>query len=185
MRNIDKQQIIIIVVAVISLGGFGVLRYRPLAAKTRSIKAARAQFLTGDEKVKTQARQLPILNAKMEQKKKQIGDYDRKIPFGRRFASLYDEITAVMKKHNLSEQLIQPGRETVGEEISSIPITINCSGGLKDIFEFFRSIESFDRLIRIEDIEMVSELDQDIVAVKAGAIVYYRRQSSTGQENKI
>jgi Tfp pilus assembly protein PilO len=185
MRNIDKQQIIIIVVAVISLGGFGVLRYLPLASKTRSIKAARAQFQIGDEQVKTQARQLPILNARIEQVKQQIGDYNRKIPVGRRFATLYDEITAVMKKHDLSEQLIQPGSETVGEEISSIPISINCSGRLKDVFEFFRSIESFDRVIRIENFEMKSELDQDIVAVKADAIVYYRQKYDGWQENKI
>jgi len=185
MRNIDKQQIIIIVVAVISLGGFGVLRYLPLASKTRSIKTAREQFQTGDEQVKIQARQLPVLNARIEQVKQQVGDYDNKIPFGRRFASLYDEIAAVMKKHNLSEQLIQPGSETVGQEISSIPISIKCSGRLKDVFEFFRSIESFERVIRIEKLEMKSELDQDIVAVKAGAIVYYRQKSSAGQENKI
>ena len=40
-------------------------------------------------------------------------------------------------------------------------------------------------VIRIENLEMVSEPDQDIVAVKAGAIVYYRQKSSAGQENKI
>lgn len=184
MRNIDKQQIIIIVIAVISLGGFGVLRYLPLAGKTRSIKAARAQFKTGNEQVKIQARQLPILNAMIDNIEKQIGDYDRKIPYGRRFATLYDEIAAVMNKHNLSEQLIQPGSETIGSELSSIPITINCSGQLKDIFEFFRSLESFDRVVRIENLQMESKLDQDIVAVTASALVYYRQEPSSGQKDK-
>jgi Tfp pilus assembly protein PilO len=184
MRNIDNQQIIIIVVAIISIGGFGVLRYLPLASKTKSIKAARAEFHSGDDDVKTQARQLPILIARMERTKKQIGNYDRKIPFGRRFATLYDEIADVMKKHNLSEQLIQPGSEVVGTEIASIPISINCSGRLEEVFEFFRSIESFERVIRIENLEMKSELDQDIVDVKAAAVVYYRQRPIAEQGNQ-
>lgn len=185
IRDIDKHQIIIIVVAVISLGGFAVLRYTPLAAKTESIKAARAQYQAGDEQVRTQARKLPIINAKIEKLKLQIGDYESKIPSGRRFAALYDEIAAVMSKHNLSSQSIQPGRETVGKEISSVPISISCSGLLSDVFEFFRSIESFDRLIRIENLQMQSKLNQSIVGVKAVAIVYYRQQPNGRQGNKI
>lgn len=185
MRNIDKQQFIIIIVAVVSLGGFGLLRYLPLAGKTRAIKAAREQFQAGDREVKSQARQIPLLNAKMEQVKSKIGDYDSKIPFGREFASLYDEITDVMKKHNLSDQLIQPGGEIAGNEISTIPISIECSGNLKDIFGFFRSIESFDRLIRIESLEMKSEIEHDIIAVKAGVLVFYRNQYSVDRGNKI
>ena len=185
MKNIDKQQIIIIVVAVISIGGFGVLRYLPLASKTREIKAARTEFLNGDEQVKKQARQLPVLNAKIDKLKEKIGDYDKKIPHGRRFASLYDEIAAVMNKHNLTEQLIQPGVEISGPEISTIPIVLNCSGSLNDIFEFFRSIELFDRLIRIENLEMKSESDQDIVSVKADALVYYRKYLASNQDIRI
>jgi Tfp pilus assembly protein PilO len=185
MRNIDKQQIIIIIVAVITIGGFGVLRYLPLAGKTRAIKAARVQFQNGDQEVKNQARQIPILNAKMEQIKSKIGDYDRKVPSGREFALLYDEITDVMKKHNLSDQLIQPGSESVGNEMSSIPITIECSGNLKDIFGFFRSIESLNRLIRIESLDMKSKIDQDVIEVKAGAVVFYRNEYGSDRGNKI
>jgi Tfp pilus assembly protein PilO len=185
IRNIDKHQIIIIVVAVISLGGFAVLRYIPLADKTESIKAARVQYQAGDEQVRTQARKLPIINAKIEKVKLQIGDYKSKIPSGRRLDMLYYEISAVMSKHNLSEQSIRPGRETAGKEISSIPISISCSGQLSDVFEFFRSIESFDRLIRIENLQMQSKLNQSIVGVKAVAIVYYRQQPNGRQGNKI
>jgi Tfp pilus assembly protein PilO len=184
MRNIDKQQIVIIIIAVVSLGGFGVLRYLPLAGKTRAIKAARAQFQEGDLEVKNQARQIPVLNAKMEQIKSRIGDYDRKVPSGREFASLYDDIADIMKKHNLSDQLIQPGSEKVGKNISSIPISIECSGNLKDVFGFFRSIESFDRHIRIESLEMTSEIERDVIDVKAGAIVYYRNGYGVDQGNK-
>lgn len=183
MKNIDKQQIIIIVVAVISIGGFGVIRYLPLAGKTRDIKAAREQFERGDLEIKAQARKIPVLNAKMEQIKIRVGDYDSKIPFGRGFASLYDDIAYVMEKHNLTDHLIEPFAETVGEEITSIPISIECSGRLKDVFEFFRSIENFDRLIRIEKLRMTSELEQDIVAVRANAVVYYRNRSGVEKRN--
>lgn len=185
MRNIEKQQIIIIVVAVISIGGFGVLRYLPLAGKTRAIKAAREQFQDGDLDVKIQARQIPILNAKMEQIKLRVGDYDSKIPFGREFASLYDDIAAVMGKHNLSDQLIQPFGETVGKDVISIPIGLECSGRLSDVFGFFRSIESFDRLIRIEKLEMSSEPEQDVISIKANAVVYYRNESSVEKGSNI
>ena len=90
-----------------------------------------------------------------------------------------------MNKHDLSGQLIRPGREIVGKEISSIPITINCSGQLSNIFEFFRSIESFSRVIRIDNLKMQSKIDESIVNVNAVAIVYYRRQANSGQRKKI
>lgn len=181
MQKIEKQQLIIIIVAVISLGAFGLLRYFPLANKTRTLKAARIKYQTGDERIKRQARDLPVLNAKMERYRAVVGNYENKIPTARNFASLYDEIGNIMKKHDLTDQLIQPANETVGNFIACIPISIECTGKLKNIFEFFKSLEKLERLIRIEKLELISKLEEDTVTVKASAKVYYR--PAEGQDN--
>ena len=119
----------------------------------------------------------------MDMTVEKVGKFSENIPSSRKFALLYDEITEIMKKHNLTEQLIQPGKETEGRNITSIPISIQCSGKLEDIFEFFKSIESFDRLIRIEKLEMVNKTDGDTIKMKADAKVYYRPNAGGNEDN--
>jgi len=80
-----------------------------------------------------------------------------------------------MNKQNLKEQLVQPGSEIQSAEVNCIPINIECSGSLKQIFELFKSLNNFERLIRIESIRLIN--DKDFVGplkMKVQASVYYR-----------
>lgn len=181
--KVHKEQLIIIVVATILLGGFAVLRYIPLSGRTKAIKAARADYDIAQQKIREQARQLPLFNAEMERCVKLVGNYDERIPVDRRFAMLCNEIADVMNKCNLSDQLIQPGKETAGKDINSIELYVECAGRLSKIFEFFKSIEQFERVIRVESIQMLSKQDSDVINVKADAIVYYRpKETADGVE---
>jgi Tfp pilus assembly protein PilO len=96
----------------------------------------------------------------------------------RDFAGLWQQIAEVMNKHNLKDQIVQPGTEIHGQTLNCIPISMKCSGSLDQIFGFFQSLNDFERLIRVEQIKILNDSDfagQLELDVKAS--VYYRNQT--------
>ena len=177
MKLFAKQQFIIILLAVVIVVGFVFLHFIPLARRTQEIKAAKLLYAQENLKVKDQAQRLPIIISKTEQLKTKIGDLDRKIPVVREFGSLWDQIAAVMKNCGLKEQQIKPETEVKSEDICIIPINIQCSGNLQEIFSFFRSLEGFERVVRIESLSMIGSGREDAIGeikLTANANFYYR-----------
>ena len=175
MRFIEKQQLIIVALAVAIVAGFIIFRYLPLAKETQAIHNTQTDHLEENLKVKSQAQQLPIMVTKTDKLTAKVGDFDRKIPCVREFGSLCDRIAAVMVKCGLKDQVIQPQKEVMGKEICRIPINMQCSGNLREVFSFFKSLEDFERVIRIEDLSIVGDgKGRDQIKVTANANVYYR-----------
>jgi len=177
MRLLEKQQLIILGLAVAIVFCFVFFRYIPLARRTQEIKQSKLHYLKETLKVKDQAQRLPIITSKTDQLKKKVGDFDRKIPVICEFGSLWDQIAAVMSKYGLKEQLIQPREEVKGSEICVIPINMQCSGNFEEIFGFFQSLEDFERVIRIESLSMSGsdvEHGGGDIKMTANANVYYR-----------
>lgn len=177
MRLLEKEQLIIIGLALAIVFGFVFFRYIPLARRVQEVKESKLRYSEETLRVKDQAQRLPIIIWKTEQLKGAVGDFDGKIPFVREFGSLWDQIATVMGKCGLKEQVIQPYGEVKGSEICLIPINMQCSGKFEEIFSFFQSIENFERVIRIESLSMSgSDLDDggDNIKMTANANVYYR-----------
>jgi len=58
---------------------------------------------------------------------------------------------------------------------------MQCKGGVEQIFEFFKSLQNLDRLVRIEQIKLVN--DQDFTgqaSMQTKAVVYYRAEAEQG-----
>lgn len=185
MRLFEKQQLIIIGLAVVIVFGFVFFRYIPLARRTQEINQSKLRHSQETLEVRDQSQRLPIIISKMEQLKGKIGDFDRKIPVVHEFGSLWDQIAAVMSKCGLKEQLIQPQKEVKGSEICLIPINMQCSGNFEEIFAFFQSLEDFERVIRIESLSMSGsdfENGGGDVKLTANANVYYRPVSTVMSE---
>jgi Tfp pilus assembly protein PilO len=175
MRFLEKQQLIIVALAVAVVAGFVFFRYIPLAKETQAIRNTQRHHLEENLKVKAQAQQLPIMVSKTDRLLEKVGDFDRKIPSVREFGSLCDRIAAVMVKCGLKDHVIQPQKEVAGKEICRIPINMQCSGNLREVFSFFKSLEDFERVIRIEDLSLVGDSEgRGQIKVTANANVYYR-----------
>ena len=177
MRLLEKQQLLIIALAVGVVFGFVFFRYIPLARRTQEINQAKVRYSQENLEVKDQAQRLPIIISKTDRLKSEVGDFDSKIPVMREFGSLWDQIAAVMSNCGLKEQLIQPQSEVKGKEICLIPITMQCSGNLQEIFSFFRYLEDFDRVIRVESLSMKGDDTEDgggEIKMTANANIYYR-----------
>ena len=177
--KVQKEQLIILIIASVLLGGFALLRFIPLAGHARSVRTAKAESELQRKRLAKYRKELPVLKKKIEEYQVKVGNFDAGIPVDRKFASLCDKITGMMNEHKLNNQLIQPGKEIVGEDVNSVKLDINCSGKLSQIFGFFKAIENLERVIRIDNLDMKSEADSDVISVKANAVVYYR----TGKGN--
>ena len=174
MRFLEKQQLIIIFLAAVIFVGFGLLRYYPLAKQKKNIEKTNNEQLFAASEAKAYSMKLPFLRRHIAAVREKTKDYDIKIPQTRQFAELWKQIASVMNRHNLKDQLVQPGTEIQGSRVNRIPLTIECSGSLNEIFDLFESLRDFDRLIRIEDIKLINDKDfAGPIKMTVEANVYY------------
>ena len=83
----------------------------------------------------------------------------------------------LMDKYHLEEQLVQPQQELQTGQVNCIPVSVQGKGHLKQIFNFFRSLQKLDRKIRISRVELTNSEDfsfgKSKLSVKADVGIYY------------
>ena len=176
MKNLDKQQVIIMVLAIVVACGFTLFRYIPIVRQKQSIIEKIKTQNAVMQRVATDTARVPELERQRDQLQGQMVSFTQKVPKGRNFAQLWKQIAALMNACQLSEQLIQPGQELKSDRLCSIPLTIECKGTLDQMYNFFQSLESIDRLIRIDELKLENDADFNaFVTLHAKANVYYQR----------
>jgi len=174
MKYPEKQQVIIVVSAVVIIAGFCIFRCVPARKQSLALKQAKADGQSRQTANAAQAAQIPHLREKFQKMDDSIGNYDIKIPKSRNFAQLFEQIAGVMNECNLTDQLIQPDVEIEGDKLNCIPISIKCKGSLEQVFKLFGSLNDFDRLINIQSLKLTGDKDRSgIVEMAAEANVYY------------
>ncbi len=139
------------------------------------IRRTRDQQVSALAQVRQYTMGIPALRRQADDLRVKLADYDRRIPPDRQFANLWHRMAEVMDKHNLQEQVVQPGAETTSQIVGCIPITIQCSGTLEQIFEFLKSLADFERLIRIEELQLQNDAEYSgQIKLSAAAKVYYQ-----------
>ena len=179
MKRFERQQLIIFALAVVIVAGFIGFRYYPLARSAKAAEYTATGQLTMIAQTNENIRQLPELRRDIDELCRATGNYDKKIPQERQFADLWRQIAEVMNKHNLQNQLVQPGAEIKGEKVNCIPISIKCEGSFKQIFELLQSLQGLQRLIRIESLNLANDNDfTGSIKMQADAKVYYQAYES-------
>lgn len=175
MKHPEKKQLQIIGIAAVIIVGFGVLRFYPLARRMADIRRTRCRQSAVVAQVRQYTMGIPALRRQADDLRVKLADYDLRIPPDRRFADLWHRMAEAMNRHNLQEQVVQPGGETTSQIVGCIPITIQCSGTLEQIFEFLKSLANFERLIRIEELQLQNDTDYSgRIKLNAVAKVYYQ-----------
>lgn len=171
----DKQQILIVGAGILLIGGFTVLRYIPIVRQKYTIAKTMDAQESVIEKVRSHSAMIPELKQQKAQLVETLASFDERVPQGRNFAQLWQQIADVMNECNLSDQLVQPGQEVTSEQLGSIPLMIECSGSLAQIYTFFQSLERFDRLVRIEEVKLKNDAEYGgLLKLNAKANVYYQ-----------
>ncbi len=174
----ERQQTVICIVAGAMVGGFVLFRYLPLQKRIKAVEQRRAEQALVIAKASAESEQLPALEERLLKLRSTVGNYGRQVPEDRNLGGFLHGIADLMNKHNLREQLIQPGKETEAAELNCIPVNVQCRGRLKRIFEFYKSLQGLDRLVRIEQVKLTNDSDfTGEVKVQTKAVIYYRAQA--------
>ncbi|MHC4666494.1 MAG: type 4a pilus biogenesis protein PilO, partial [Planctomycetota bacterium] len=153
----------------------------PLRGKIKVLEQARAANTVVVTKALAESERLPQLKQQLQQLKESVGDYESKIPGRRDLGVFLQEIANLMNKHQLKEQLVQPGKEAAAEGLNCIPVSMQCKGSLEQIFKFFDSLQQLDRLLRVEQIKLVNDKElSGQVSMRTEAVIYYRAQAGQG-----
>jgi Tfp pilus assembly protein PilO len=82
-----------------------------------------------------------------------------------------------MNRYNLEDQQVLPDKEILSGDLYCIAVNIKCKGSLKQIFEFFESLQNTDRMMRIESVKLTNDTKYSgKVDLETKAIVYYRSE---------
>ena len=176
-----RQQITICAIGAAIFCVFAVLWYLPLRRKMHIVKQAKTERAQVIARGTADARQLPLLREELTRLEARLGDYEAGIPVQRAHGVFLHRIADLMKEHNLNDQIITPGEEIEADKFNCIPVTMRCTGELAQITEFYRQLQSLDRLVRIEQVRLTNDAGYSgRVTMETEAVVYYRTEA--GQE---
>ncbi len=159
------------------LTGFMFFHYLPMKSKASVLKQKRDTLFSGNQAVSMRVQQLPALYEQLENMHKSVENYDLEVPYGRSHGLFLQQIADVMNRLGLAEQRIKPGLEYDTEQLTCIPIDIQCRGQFDRIFAFFRALEKFDRLVQLEQVNLSNTSDYNgLILVRAKLNIYYRQE---------
>ena len=170
-----ERQLVICVVAGVMVGGFALFRYLPLQKRIKAVESLLVGTQIAVAKASAESDQLSALKEQLLGLQRRIGNYEASVPCNRNLGVFLRQIADLMNEHNLTEQLVAPGKEIKADVLNCIPVNMECKGKLTQVFEFYRRVRKLDRLVRIEQVELVSGSDfSDEVSMQTKAIIYYR-----------
>ncbi|MHC4659408.1 MAG: type IV pilus inner membrane component PilO [Planctomycetota bacterium] len=177
----ERRQIVICAVAGAMVGGFVLFRYLPLRKRIKTVEQTKAAQRDAVTKALAEQGQLPILKEQLRKLKTTVGDYEARVPGHGDLGPFLHRIANLMNEHNLREQRVQPGKEVEAEGLNCIPVSMQCKGGLKQIFEFFYSLQALERLVRIERVKLENDKDfSGELSMRTDTVVYYRPRAGQG-----
>jgi len=181
MRQLDKQQWILITTVLLCVTGIGGLRVAPLLHQRRTLDETIQQHRQTLEEIHADGARLPDLAQQLDHMRAQAAVFDARIPAGRGFGDLWQQIADLMNQYHLSEQHVQPGPAVQADQLGAIPLTLAAVGTMQDLFAFFQAIEQWQRLIRFEQVELVNDSRSDgSVKLNAKAVLYYQIEPKQG-----
>ncbi len=173
----ERQQITIFIIAAAIISGFVAFRYLPLQKRTKAVKAAGAARRLTITKGEAEGKQLPVLKEQKLLLQQEVANFEINIPTQRALGGFLQRIADLMNEHNLGGQVVTPGEEIRAGELNCIPLDIQCKGRLAKIFEFYKQLQSLDRLVRIEQVKLENDSDfSGEVTMHTKAVVYYRAE---------
>jgi Tfp pilus assembly protein PilO len=173
----ERQQITIFVIAAAIIGGFVLIRYLPLQKRIRAAKGTGAARMVVISKGEAEGKQLPVLKEQKLSLQQAVANFDLNIPAQRALGGFLQRIADLVNEHNLGGQVVTPGEEIRAGELNCIPLDIQCKGRLAKIFEFYKQLQSLDRLVRVEQVKLENDGDfSGEVTMRTKAVIYYRAE---------
>jgi Tfp pilus assembly protein PilO len=176
-----RQQVSICIVAGLLVADFVLFGYMPSYQRFKEVEEGRAEQTHAIARASAESRKLPVIREKLLKLRKATENYEVDVPDQRELGVFLHKIADLMDEQNLKEQVVTPGKEVKADDLNCIPVDMRCKGGLKQIFEFFKSLQGLDRLVRIEQVKLMNDRDfSGEVSMQTNAIIYYRAKAGKG-----
>ncbi len=177
----EKQQLTICLIAAAVIGGFTLFRFLPLHKKSKAVKQTKSAQTLIIAKGISDSEQLPVFTQQLLGLKTRLSNFEANIPEERALGGFVHKIAELMNQHNLKEQEIAPHTEIETDGLNCIPVSIQCRGGLTQIFQFYRQLQELDRLIRVQRVKLTNDSDFiGEVGMKTDVVIYYRTDTRNG-----
>jgi len=177
----EKKQMMICVTGVLTVAGFMLLRYLPLQRMMRRIEDRRQVAEAAIAEAMAKKKRMPVIKEQLEELQKRVENFDQNVPLNRDLGGFLRKIAALMDAQELSDQQIQPGTSTPAKELRCIPIIMQCKGNLTQVFEFFRALQSLDRVVRIGQVLLRNDSEfSGQVRMETDATIFYRVKPEKG-----
>ena len=155
--------------------------YLPLRKQARAVEQAKIVQTLALARSTTDSARLPLLKEQLQQLRSELGDYEAHIPEQRNVGPFLSGIADLMNEHNLREQVVTPGPEVEAEGFNCIPVSMHCRGQLSQLYQFYRRLQSLERLIRIEQVKLTNDSSYGgEVSMETKAVIYYRTKTERG-----
>lgn len=183
-----RPQMWVCVVACLFVVDFVLCGYVPAQKRLNALREARTRQIQMVAAAAAQEAELPALRKRLDKVRRTATRYDTSVPRERALGGFLQQIATIMSRHNLTDHMVAPRAELEGPSQTCIPLEVTCRGTLVDLFEFFRDMQSLDRLVRIEKVMLNNSSDLDgWVNLRMEAAIFYQdardaSQSDTAKE---
>ena len=176
-----KQQLVIFIIAGVMIADFVFFGYLPLHTRLDDIRQAGAAQKLAITRAVNENSRIPLLKGQLQKMQKVVTKYEASVPEQRDLGLFLQQIAGLMNKQNLRDQQIQPSDEIATGGLSCIPVSIQGKGRLPQLFEFYKSLQKLDRLVRIERIELVNDNNfSGELSMQTRVVIYYRTLANQG-----
>ena len=172
-----KQQVWVFVIGGLFIADFVFYGYMPSRQRLQTLAHARTQQEYVINTAVSQAEVLPTLEKQHEQAVRMVRYYQECIPTEGNLGLFQRQIADIMTTHQLTDQVVVPGKAIEAGELNCIPVHMNCKGSLTGIFGFFKDLQSARRLVRIEKVTLQNDAEfKGLVAMQTEAVIFYRSE---------
>lgn len=118
---------------------------------------------------------MPVLTEQLQNLQQVASNFEVNVPWQRDLGVFLQQLADLMAQHNLKEQIVVPQKEIKADDLGCISINMQCKGRLTQIFEFYKQLQTLDRLVRIEQVKLVNDSSfEGEVSMETKLVIYYR-----------
>jgi len=175
----ERQQVIICAVAGLVVCVFVLFVYLPLHRQMKDVRQTKAAQALAIAQSAAESKQLPLMKKQLIELQARLASYEANIPEQNTFGGFLGKVADLMNENSLKEQQITPGEVIKADQFNCIPVSLNCKGNLMQIFNFYRQLQTLDRLVRIEQVKLSKGGNYNgRVSMETKAVIYYRAKAS-------
>ncbi len=174
----DKTKISILIVAAMLVADFIWFGYLPSQDRLKTLRQARVLQAVGIDQAGEERLQLPGLRERLCQREAEIAQYEARLPRQKGMGQFLEDMSGLMTRHGLAEQVMIPQDGAQVGAVSCLPITFSCQGRLAQIFAFYRDLTDLERLVRVNRVSLDNDDFQGMVSMEAEIVIFYRAREA-------